>query len=203
MATETINLKDILDYYRSDNKDPVKMARMFQVATDQSASQQQLCRDLRAVDPERRGITPGTVHHYTSILKLPEELQRSLVMKEARAFADVDGHPLPIVELAKPFTDGTLSSPHVEQYVHLAKTNPSWTAAELVSACKGNPPAASPTPTAAPEVIEPSVVRPAAVRDAAEQLWIALDACQWDNTADALLARSLLRRLPPMIEEVI
>ena len=86
-----------------------------------SITQQQLAK--------KTGITPGTIHHYESLIKtLAPSLKKSvknkeLTFKEARSIADIDDHERQL-ELAKPFLSDELSSVHVEKIVSLAKKHP-------------------------------------------------------------------------------
>ena len=74
----------------------------------------------------RTGITPGTIHHYESLIrtlnpKLGEALTQGLLtFKEARSIADLDDHDRQM-EIAKPFIEGKLSSVYVEKIVGRAK----------------------------------------------------------------------------------
>ena len=74
----------------------------------------------------RTGITPGTIHHYESLIrtlnpKLGEALSAGLLtFKEARSIADLDDHDRQM-EIAKPFLEGKISSVYVEKIVGRAK----------------------------------------------------------------------------------
>ncbi len=78
---------------------------------------------------KKTGITPGTIHHYESLIKtLAPQLKinvknKELTFKEARSIADIDNHDRQL-QLAKPFLRGELSSVHVEKIVSLAKKHP-------------------------------------------------------------------------------
>ena len=78
---------------------------------------------------KKTGITPGTIHHYESLIKtLAPQLKinvknKELTFKEARSIADIDNHDRQL-QLAKPFLKGELSSVHVEKIVSLAKKHP-------------------------------------------------------------------------------
>ena len=86
-----------------------------------SITQQQLAK--------KTGITPGTIHHYESLIKTlapslkKNVMDKELTFKEARSIADIDDHKRQI-DLAKPFLSGDLSSVHVEKIVSLAKKHP-------------------------------------------------------------------------------
>lgn len=130
-----ITPEQISTYYRDDDKDPVLLAGM--IVSCQNATgmnQHQLAREC--------GITPGTLHHYASLLKLPASLQNAvsegrLPFKVARALADLDSPDL-MLKHAQPFMDGTLSSVWVERYVILAKEHPAWGVAMLVNAARSH-----------------------------------------------------------------
>ncbi len=85
----------------------------------------------------RTGITPGTIHHYESLMKtldpaLGERLDDGdLTFKEARSIADIDDRHRQR-EIAEPFLTGKLSSVHVEQVVGRAKSDPSLSIAYLI-----------------------------------------------------------------------
>lgn len=85
-------------------------------------SQQELAR--------KTGITPGTIHHYESLVRhlapdLGDKVDRGLLtFKEARSLADIQGHERQR-ELAEPFLSGKLSSVYVEKIVNYAKHKPS------------------------------------------------------------------------------
>lgn len=94
---------------------------------------------------KKTGITPGTIHHYESLIKtlaplLKEHVkQKNLTFKEARSIADIEDHEKQY-ELAKPFLDGILSSVHVEKIVSLAKKHPSVEVKVVIeSVTKGKP----------------------------------------------------------------
>ena len=78
---------------------------------------------------KKTGITPGTIHHYESLIKtLAPKLKanvknKELTFKEARSIADIDDYDRQL-QLAKPFLKGELSSVHVEKIVSLAKKHP-------------------------------------------------------------------------------
>tara|TARA_E500000331_G_scaffold351619_1_gene398649 strand:+ start:789 stop:1679 length:891 start_codon:yes stop_codon:yes gene_type:complete len=78
---------------------------------------------------KKTGITPGTIHHYESLIKtlapkLKENVRnKELTFKEARSIADIDDYDRQL-QLAKPFLKGELSSVHVEKIVSLAKKHP-------------------------------------------------------------------------------
>jgi|TARA_B100001750_G_C15427437_1_gene556297 DNA-binding XRE family transcriptional regulator len=85
----------------------------------------------------RTGITPGTIHHYESLIKtldpnLAEKLDAGiLTFKEARSIADIESHSRQR-EIAQPFIDGTLSSVHVERVVGIAKSERHMTIQDII-----------------------------------------------------------------------
>ncbi len=85
----------------------------------------------------RTGITPGTIHHYESLIrtlspKLGEALTEGLLtFKEARSIADLDDHDRQM-EIAKPFLEGKLSSVYVEKIVGRAKIASMLTVDQIV-----------------------------------------------------------------------
>jgi DNA-binding XRE family transcriptional regulator len=94
---------------------------------------------------KKTGITPGTIHHYESLIKTLEPSlkthvqNKNLTFKEARSIADIDDHNKQL-ELAKPFLDGTLSSVHVEKIVSLVKKHSKVDVKEIIdSVIKGKP----------------------------------------------------------------
>tara|TARA_Y100000748_G_scaffold303762_1_gene309996 strand:- start:2508 stop:3401 length:894 start_codon:yes stop_codon:yes gene_type:complete len=85
----------------------------------------------------RTGITPGTIHHYESLIrtlspKLGEALSDGLLtFKEARSIADLDDYDRQM-EIAKPFLEGKLSSVYVEKIVGRAKVATSLNIEEII-----------------------------------------------------------------------
>jgi transcriptional regulator with XRE-family HTH domain len=77
----------------------------------------------------RTGITPGTIHHYESLVRnlvpdLGEKVKSGeLTFKEGRSIADIEGADRQR-EIAEPFVSGRLSSVYVEKVVGHAKKNP-------------------------------------------------------------------------------
>ena len=85
----------------------------------------------------RTGITPGTIHHYESLIRtldpaLGERVNSGeLTFKEARSIADIDDH-VRQREIAQPFIDGRLSSVHVERIVGRAKTSATLSIEDII-----------------------------------------------------------------------
>ena len=92
---------------------------------------------------KRTGLSPGTIHHYESlVLSLDPGLgsameSKMLTFKEARCLADLSTHERQR-EVAQPFITGKLSSVHVEKVVKWAKLFPEMTVDEIVSAVELN-----------------------------------------------------------------
>tara|TARA_B000000609_G_scaffold147258_1_gene130011 strand:- start:332 stop:1222 length:891 start_codon:yes stop_codon:yes gene_type:complete len=108
--------------YQSSESCPITLGERFlSFRNEFSITQQQLAK--------KTGITPGTIHHYESLIKTlapslkKNVMDKELTFKEARSIADIDDHKRQI-ELAKPFLSGDLSSVHVEKIVSLAKKHP-------------------------------------------------------------------------------
>ncbi|RZP17426.1 MAG: helix-turn-helix domain-containing protein [Chloroflexi bacterium] len=116
---EAINLSEI---YFSGLKTPTTIAKEFiEFRKSRKISQQELSR--------RTGITPGTIHHYESLIKKldPKLLsyldEGKLTFKEARSIADLEDFDLQN-EIAKPFIEGKISSVYVEKIIKNVKKNP-------------------------------------------------------------------------------
>ena len=104
----SINLSEI---YFSGLKTPTEIAKEFiNFRKSHNISQQELSR--------RTGITPGTIHHYESLIKKLNPL-----FKEARCIADIDDFDLQH-EISKPFISGEVSSVYVEKIIGNIKKNP-------------------------------------------------------------------------------
>ena len=110
------------EQYHNGLVPPMVMAKEFySYRRSHGITQQELAR--------RTGITPGTIHHYESLIRtLDPRLGRrvdagDLTFKEARSIADIDGHKRQR-EIAEPFLSGRLSSVHVERIVGRAKSSP-------------------------------------------------------------------------------
>lgn len=117
--------------YHRENVPPMEMGRAFlRYRQTFGVSQQELAR--------RTGITPGTIHHYESLIRnLAPDLGHKvesgeLTFKEARSIADIDGHDRQR-EIAGPFIAGALSSVYVEKIVSQAKKSPDKTIGEMIA----------------------------------------------------------------------
>jgi len=121
---ENVNEQEKFELFLSENyhsslMSPMNLGSSFiEYREKYDITQQELAR--------RTGITPGTIHHYESLIrtlnpKLGEALSEGLLtFKEARSIADLDDHDRQM-EIAKPFLEGKLSSVYVEKIVGRAK----------------------------------------------------------------------------------
>ena len=124
--------------YREHTLPPLELGRAFTTHRHRhNVSQQELAR--------RIGMAPGVIHHFESLLTLPEPVQADiaagrLTLKEARCLADLGWYRganfrrderLP--EIVALFTSGRLSSAYVERLVSIAKANPAKSVDELVT----------------------------------------------------------------------
>ena len=197
---------EILAVYKNPDKDPIAFAAMLAAAQKEHGwTQQEVARQCR-------GITPGTVHHYTSLLNLPPNLQRAVSQKKlrfkaARALADLDSDPTPH---AKTFMDGTLSTVHVERYVKLAKEFPAAKPEGLVDMIKNptdyrqNGKYKFDVKAAIPEAPEPEqYVTPAHIRQGAINFRALLQLCNWDLTVDSMYACRQLEQLRTEIDRLL
>tara|TARA_B110000438_G_scaffold258091_1_gene266572 strand:- start:5395 stop:6258 length:864 start_codon:yes stop_codon:yes gene_type:complete len=116
---DALNLSEV---YFSGLKTPTKIAKDFiEFREKNNISQQELSR--------RTGITPGTIHHYESLIKKLNPIllkyldQGQLTFKEARSIADLDDFEMQS-NIAKPFIEGRISSVYVEKIIGNIKRNP-------------------------------------------------------------------------------
>ena len=129
---------DLRLLYQSSDICPINLGEEFLSFREKfSVTQQELAK--------KTGITPGTIHHYESLIKtlapsLKEHVkEKNLTFKEARSIADIEDHEKQF-ELAKPFLEGILSSVHVEKIVSLAKKHPKVEVKLIIeSVTKGKP----------------------------------------------------------------
>jgi predicted transport protein len=129
---------DLRLLYQSSDICPINLGEEFLSFREKfSVTQQELAK--------KTGITPGTIHHYESLIKtlapsLKEHVkEKNLTFKEARSIADIEDHEKQF-ELAKPFLEGILSSVHVEKIVSLAKKHPKVEVKIIIeSVTKGKP----------------------------------------------------------------
>lgn len=120
----------LAEMYASGAVPPMDLGRAFMGYRDNHhVTQQELAR--------RTGITPGTIHHYESLIRtLDPDLGKKvntgeLTFKEARSIADILDHKRQR-EIAAPFLDGRLSSVHVERVVGRAKSAPELTIGQMI-----------------------------------------------------------------------
>ena len=150
------------EQYHNGLAPPMVMAKEFYTyRKSHGITQQELAR--------RTGITPGTIHHYESLIRtLDPRLGKrvdagDLTFKEARSIADIDGHKRQR-EIAEPFLSGRLSSVHVERIVGRAKSSPELTIeqliAELVEGARRPEPEPAPQPKVAESEQRPSASQP-------------------------------------------
>ena len=117
-------------------------------------SQQELAR--------RTGITPGTIHHYESLVRslapdLADKVDKGLLtFKEARCIADIQDHDRQR-ELAEPFLSGKLSSVYVEKVVQHAKHNHAMSVDDVLAAVLAGTKAAIKVKKPIPEAPRPGV----------------------------------------------
>ncbi len=129
---------DLRLLYQSSDICPINLGEEFLSFRENfSVTQQELAK--------KTGITPGTIHHYESLIKtlapsLKEHVkEKNLTFKEARSIADIEDHEKQF-ELARPFLKGILSSVHVEKIVSLAKKHPKVEVKIIIeSVTKGKP----------------------------------------------------------------
>ena len=124
---DALNLSEI---YFSGLKTPTKIAKDFiEFREKNNISQQELSR--------RTGITPGTIHHYESLIKKLNPIllkfldQGQLTFKEARSIADLDNFELQ-TNIAKPFIEGRISSVYVEKIIGNIKRNPKLSIDQII-----------------------------------------------------------------------
>lgn len=124
---DALNLSEI---YFSGLKTPTKIAKDFiEFREKNNISQQELSR--------RTGITPGTIHHYESLIKKLNPIllkfldQGQLTFKEARSIADLDDFELQ-TNIAKPFIEGRISSVYVEKIIGNIKRNPKLSIDQII-----------------------------------------------------------------------
>jgi len=120
----------LAEQYHSSLVPAMELGKAFMEYRDtHEVTQQELAR--------RTGITPGTIHHYESLIRtldpgLGEKVNSGeLTFKEARSIADIEDH-VRQREIAQPFIEGRLSSVHVERIVGRAKTSASLTIEDII-----------------------------------------------------------------------
>ncbi len=143
------------EQYHNGLVPPMVMAKEFYTyRKSHDITQQELAR--------RTGITPGTIHHYESLIRtLDPRLGKrvdagDLTFKEARSIADIDGHRRQR-EIAEPFLSGRLSSVHVERIVGRAKSSPELTIEQLIAEVVEGARRPDPEPAQQPKAPEPEM----------------------------------------------
>lgn len=142
--------------YHHEKIPAMQLGRAFLEYREQhSVTQQELAR--------RTSITPGTIHHYESLIRnLDPELGKKvdsgeLTFKEARSIADIDEHSRQR-EIAAPFVSGQLSSVYVERIVGRAKNFPGKSIDDLLDeVVNGARPAPEPEPAPPARAPEPVI----------------------------------------------
>ena len=110
----------LMDEFYSSLLPPMRMAEAFSTLRKRHGISLTKLR-------ERTGISPGTVHHYESLLKtLAPDLRKhvdsgALTFKVARAIADMPSEDRQTV-MAQPFVRGELNSMSIEKLTKQAKT---------------------------------------------------------------------------------
>lgn len=122
VSEQDIRELQLSESYHHESVPSMEMGRAFLNYRERfGVSQQELAR--------RTGITPGTIHHYESLVRnlaadLGEKVRSGeLTFKEGRSIADIEGADRQR-EIAEPFVSGRLSSVYVEKVVGYAKKNP-------------------------------------------------------------------------------
>ena len=121
----------LVEYYKASLVRPMGLGRAFIKHRELfNVTQQELAR--------RTGITPGTIHHYESLIRTLDPMlgtsvdSGDLTFKEARSIADISDFARQR-EIAKPFINGLLSSVYVERIVGLAKNAPTLSVEEIIN----------------------------------------------------------------------
>jgi|ETNmetMinimDraft_35_1059890.scaffolds.fasta_scaffold27703_2 ParB-like chromosome segregation protein Spo0J len=142
------------EQYHSSLVPAMELGRAFMEYRDShEVTQQELAR--------RTGITPGTIHHYESLIRtldpgLGERVDSGeLTFKEARSIADIEDH-IRQREIAQPFIDGRLSSVHVERIVGRAKTSATLSIEDIIEEVVNGKRAPEHKPEPAP-IIQPAI----------------------------------------------
>lgn len=130
LSEQEVQELQLSESYHHESVPSMKMGKAFLDYRESfGISQQELSR--------RTGITPGTIHHYESLVRnlAPDLGERvasgELTFKEGRSIADIDGHDRQR-EIAVPFISGRLSSVYVEKIVGYAKKNPTKPVAQIL-----------------------------------------------------------------------
>ena len=201
------NPTELLAYYRNPEKNPVQMARMFKAALEHYETQIALS--------EASGIHNSVVNNYLSLFNLPGDVLDSLSagklkFREARDLSRLKAPPERITDLAQAFTGRKITARQCSRYIQLAKNYPQTPVSELVAMARNeaelplsSTAAGSGEVDTTPKIERRPMPVPAEIGKMALELMAALWICKWDDTPDALMARSALKRLLPEIEQVV
>ncbi len=159
VAEQEVRELQLSETYHHEKAPAMELGRSFLRHRERyGITQQELAR--------RTGITPGTIHHYESLIRnLDPELGKKvdsgeLTFKEARSIADIADYARQR-EIAEPFVSGRLSSVYVERVVGRAKSFPEQSIEELLDAAvNGTRPAATPVLDPEPRRAEPVEEQP-------------------------------------------
>jgi len=178
LAEQEVRELQLAENYHTASIPPMELGKAFMVYRDTfNVTQQELAR--------RTGITPGTIHHYESLIRtLDPELGKhvdsgELTFKEARSIADISDFRRQ-AEVAGPFLSGRLSSVYVERVVGLAKSAPELSVEQIIEEVVNGrkAPAPTPAPVAVREPQEAGVFDPARLAGTVLEVAGELDALQ-------------------------
>ncbi len=155
LTTQETNELRLAEQYHTASIPPMKLGKAFMAYRETyDVTQQELAR--------RTGITPGTIHHYESLIRtLDPELGRhvdsgKLTFKEARSIADISDFRRQ-AEIAQPFLSGRLSSVYVERIVGLAKSDPELAVEQIIDEVVNGKKASTPEPALTEEPEETGI----------------------------------------------
>ena len=155
LTEQDVRELQLAERYHTASMPPMGLGKAFMVYRDTyNVTQQELAR--------RTGITPGTIHHYESLIRtLDPELGKhvdsgELTFKEARSIADISDFERQ-AEIAEPFLSGRLSSVYVERVVGLAKSAPELSVEQIIEEVVNGRKAPAPEPLPVKEPQEPGV----------------------------------------------
>jgi len=176
LTEQEVRELQLAERYHTASMAPMELGKAFMVYRDTyDVTQQELAR--------RTGITPGTIHHYESLIRtLDPELGKhvdsgELTFKEARSIADISDFERQ-AEIAQPFLSGRLSSVYVERVVGLAKSAPELSIEQIIEEVVNGRKAPAPEPPPVKEPQEPGVFDPSRLVGAILEVAGELDALQ-------------------------
>ena len=144
LTEQEVRELQLAEQYYTASIPPMELGRAFMVYRDTyNVTQQELAR--------RTGITPGTIHHYESLIRtLDPALGKhvdsgELTFKEARSIADISNFKRQ-AEVAEPFLAGRLSSVYVERVVGLAKSSRELSVEQIIEEVVNGRKAPAPAP---------------------------------------------------------